>query len=173
VSYIAKSLYQKEQNMRTGRPPKPSNLRLIEGNRGHRPINQKEPAFEPELPAPPVFLCAQAVEEWKRVAPPLYRQRLLTAVDRAALAAYCQACGRWVQAEDALARMAKADMLTDALMIKTHNGSAVQNPLVGIANTAMRDMMRFAQEFGFTPSARTRLSGHGGDSSDPASKFFS
>lgn len=159
--------------MKPGPPRKPTALRLIEGNRAKRPINREEPVFEPDLPAPPVFLCAQAVEEWERVAPRLYRQGLLTAVDRAALAAYCQAYGRWVQAEDALARMAKADLLTDALMIKTHNGSAVQNPLVGIANTAMRDMMRFAAEFGFTPSARTRLSGHGGDGTDPASKFFS
>lgn len=157
--------------MKPGPPPKPTGLRLIEGNRAKRPINQKEPVFDLDLPAPPFFLCAEAKEEWERVAPMLYRQRLLTAVDRAALAAYCQAYGRWVQAEDALARMAKADMLTSALMIRTHNGCPVMNPLVGIANTAMRDMVRYAAEFGFTPSARTRLPMHGGDH-DPASKFF-
>lgn len=159
--------------MKPGPPPKPTQLRVIEGNRAKRPLNRNEPVFDLDLPAPPVFLSAPAKEEWERVAPMLYRQRLLTTVDRAALAAYCQAYGRWVQAENALARMAKADMLTGALMIKTHNGSPVQNPLVGIANAAMRDMMRFAQEFGFTPASRTRLSGHDGDATDPATKFFS
>lgn len=82
---------------------------------------------------------------------------MLTRVDRAALAAYCQAYGRWVEAEQALARMAERDPLTHGLMIKTSNGNAIQNPLVGTANRAMLDMMRCAVEFGMTPSSRTRI----------------
>ena len=42
-------------------------------------------------------------------------------------------------------------------MIKTTNGNAIQNPLVGTSNTAARDMLRFASEFGLTPVARARL----------------
>lgn len=37
--------------------------------------------------------------EWKRIAEALNRIGLLTQVDRAALAAYCQAYGRWMEAE--------------------------------------------------------------------------
>ena len=72
----------------------------------------------------------------------------------AALAAYCTACARWVQAERAIAEMGKRDMLTGGLLIKTSNGNAIQNPLVGTANKAASDMVRYAAEFGMTPSAR-------------------
>jgi hypothetical protein len=50
--------------------------------------------------------------------------------------------------------MGKRDMLTGGLMIKTSNGNAIQNPLVGTANKAAADMVRYAAEFGMTPSAR-------------------
>ena len=32
-----------------------------------------------------------------------------------------------------------------------------QNPLVHAANNAMADMVRYAAEFGFTPSSRTQI----------------
>ena len=44
--------------------------------------------------------------------------------------------GRWVQAEKAIAAMAKNDQVFGAFMIKTTNGNAIQNPLVGTANKA-------------------------------------
>jgi P27 family predicted phage terminase small subunit len=84
------------------------------------------------------------------------------------------AYGRWVQAERAIAKMAEKDQLTGGLMIKTSNGNAVQNPLVGTANKAAADMMRYAAEFGMTPSARSRISAEPPrESGDPADRFFS
>jgi len=53
--------------------------------------------------------------------------------------------------------MAAKDELNAALMIKTTSGNAIQNPLVGIANKAKADMVRYAVEFGMTPSARSRV----------------
>ena len=41
--------------------------------------------------------------------PQLHVLGLLTAIDVMVLAAYCQACGRWQQAEDALAAVAERD----------------------------------------------------------------
>ena len=63
----------------------------------------------PIPPAPPGFLMSAAKDEWWRVAPQLHVLGLLTAIDVMVLAAYCQACGRWQQAEDALAAMAERD----------------------------------------------------------------
>lgn len=103
----------------------------------------------------------------------LHKIGLLSEVDRAALAAYAQAYGRWVQAERAIAKMAEKDQLTGGLMIKTSNGNAIQNPLVGTANKAASDMMRYAAEFGMTPSARTRIETQTSDqNADPADRFF-
>ena len=110
------------------------------------------------MPEPPDYLNDLARTEWERVAHNLHALRLLETVNRAALAAYCTAYARWVQAKRAVAEMGKRDMPTGGLMIKTSNGNAIQNPLVGTANKGASDMVRYAAEFGMTPSARIRLS---------------
>jgi P27 family predicted phage terminase small subunit len=142
-----------------GRKPKPTHLKLVRGNPGKRPLNDREPKPAPALPQAPLELSADAKLEWDRIASDLQRLNLLSAIDRGTLAAYCQAYGRWIAAERALRRMAERDQLTDGLMIKTTNGNPVQNPLVGTANKSMSDMVRFAAEFGMTPSARSRIRG--------------
>lgn len=125
------------------------------------------------LPEPPPHLAADALDEWNRVARLLHRVGLLSEVDRAGLAAYAQAWGRWVQAERAIARMAAKDPLTGGLMIRTSNGNAIQNPLVGTANKAAADMVRYAAEFGMTPSARSRITAEPpAEDTDPADRFF-
>lgn len=145
-----------------GRKPTPTHLKLIEGNRGKRKISTGvEIAHSPDVPEPPDHLPPEAVQEWTRVASGLHALRLLEQVDRAALGAYCLAYARWVQAERAIAEMATRDQLTSGLMIRTSNGNAIQNPLVGTANKAASDMVRYAVEFGMTPSARARISGLG------------
>lgn len=150
-----------------GRKPTPTHLKLVRGNPGKRRLNAAEPVPERVLPSPPPELSADARTEWDRVAGELHRIGVLSGIDRAALAAYCQAYGRWVVAERAIAKMAERDPLTEGLMIKTTNGNAVQNPLVGTANKAMADLVRYAAEFGMTPSARSRISGQGGETGEP------
>ena len=141
-----------------GRKPKPTHLKLIEGNPGKRKMNPAEVMPLPELHAPPPFLPQDGQDEWKRVASELYNLGLLTVVDRTALAAYCHSYAIWKQATDAINQMAARDQLTRGLMIKTTNGNAIQNPLIGTANKAASDMVRYAAEFGMTPSARARIS---------------
>ena len=55
--------------------------------------------------------------------------------------------------------MAAKDAVTEGLILRTKSGNVIQNPLVGAANKAMADMVRYAAEFGLTPSSRTRVSG--------------
>ena len=155
-----------------GRKPKPTHLRVIGGNAGKRPINEREPVPARALPTPPPELSDDAKVEWGRVSEELYRIGLLTGIDRGTLAAYCQAYGRWMQAERAIAEMAKRDPLTGGLMIKTTNGNAIQNPLIGTANKAMSDMVRYAAEFGMTPSARSRIKAEAREEEDPADKYL-
>ena len=140
-----------------GRKPTPTHLRLVRGNPGRRPINGNEPSLKDAIPAPPAELTEDARREWRRVAKQLKTAGLLTALDRAALSAYCTAVAQWREAERALARMAALDPVTKGMLVKTSNGNPIQNPMLGIANTARRDMVRFAAEFGMTPSARSRV----------------
>ena len=159
--------------MTQGRKPKPTGLKLIAGTDRADRRNDAEPKPAPALPAPPAFLSDEAKAEWTRTADQLYQLGILSKIDRAALGAYCQAYGRWEQAERALARMAERDAVTHGMMIKTTNGNAVQNPLLGTANKAMADMMRYAAEFGMTPSARARIKAEPlGEEDDPAQKYF-
>lgn len=132
-----------------GRKPKPTALKNLQGNPGKRKLPTNEPKPDNTMPQCPAHLNDEAKKEWKRMAKRLHQAGILTYVDRAALAAYCQAWGRWVEAEE----LADAD----GLIIETSNGNKIQNPAVGIANKAMADMVRYASEFGMTPSARTKL----------------
>lgn len=141
----------------SGPPPKPTALKLIEGNPGRRPLNKNEPKPPIARPAAPAFLTGHAAGEWARIVDRLADVGLMTDIDVATLAAYCQAYGRWVQAEEALAVFAARDPVNHGLIIKTSNGNAIQSPLVGAANTAMQLMHKFAVEFGMTPAARSRL----------------
>ena len=160
--------------MTTGRKPKPTHLKLITGNPGKRPLPKREAKVAVALPEAPPTLNGEARAEWDRVSADLYKVGLLSKIDRAALAAYCQSWAIWAQATKALAEMAKRDELTGGLMIKTTNGNAIQNPLVGTANKAAADMVKFAVEFGMTPSARSRINAAepSENDDDPASRYF-
>jgi len=142
----------------TGPKPKPTALKLVTGNPGKRALPKNEAVVALSEPTPPAFLCDDAKVEWGRVCSALYAAGLMTELDRAALAAYAAAYGRWAQAERAINTMAGKDGINAALLIKTKEGNAIQNPLVGIANKARNDVVRFAAEFGMTPSARSRVS---------------
>ena len=139
-----------------GRKPKPTKLKILAGNPGKRPLNEDEPQFAPSLPEPPAFLSEEAKTEWERIAGALYLQGVLTAVDRGALAGCCQAYGRWMQAELALAGLAAKDPTTFGLLLKTPYGP-VCNPLVAIAHKSFELYVRTCAEFGMTPSSRSRI----------------
>jgi P27 family predicted phage terminase small subunit len=154
---------------KAGRKRKPTQLRLVEGNAGHRPIPESPKAPERDLPDPPRFLHKFAREEWKRIANDLYDMGVLSFIDRAGFAGYCQAYARWRQAEEAIMAVQKANKSdpTFSLLAKTTGGNVIQHPLVSTANAAMRDMARLAAEFGLTPSGRAGLESKRGQSEDP------
>ena len=136
----------------------PTALKLLKNNPGKRPLPKNEPKPKVKIPTAPGHLPGPAKTEWKRVSKELYNLGLLSGVDRAALAAYCQCYARWRRAETELNKLEKSSKsIHGALVSVTSNGNLIQNPLVGIANTAMKDMIKYAAEFGMTPSARTRI----------------
>lgn len=156
---------------RRGPKPQPTNLRLLQGG-SSRSVNEPEPARPVEIPEPPVYLAGYAKQEWDRIIADLYGTGTYRNVDQTMLAAYCMAFSRWVRAELDLEKMAELDPTTHGVMIKTTNGNAIQNPLVGVASTARRDMQRLAAEFGLTPSSRTQIdTGRHGDTDAIAAKY--
>ena len=74
-----------------GRKPKPTAIKMLEGNPGKRPLNVKEPAPPKGNMKCPVWLLPEAKKEWKRLASSLEAMGVLTMVDLTAFAGYCQA----------------------------------------------------------------------------------
>jgi P27 family predicted phage terminase small subunit len=124
-------------------------MKVLEGNPGRRPLNENEPEFRPNSPRCPSYLQGEARREWRRVVNELYDAGVLTSVDRAALAAYCQCYARWIDAE--------AQIVTGGSVIKTDKGNLIQSPWVSIANRSLEEMRKFMVEFGMTPSSRSRV----------------
>lgn len=143
--------------MQPGPKPTPTNLRVLRGNPGRRPI-PAEPQLSkpPQCPEPPEHLDEYARDEWRLVAPELFRLGLLTVADISSLAAYCYSYGQWKEAALTLKKLAANDPVMHGLLVKREN-AVVQNPLVYIARKAAAEMVRYASEFGFTPAARSRI----------------
>ena len=142
-----------------GRKPKPTALKMLEGNPGGRPLNEAEPKPQKKAPRCPPWLEDEAKREWKRMAKVLEQMGLLTEMDMAAFAGYCQAYARWKEAEEFLTQHGS--------MVRTPNGYLQQVPQVSIAQTNMKIMLKFCEQFGLTPSARSRIVGSEG-AADPA-----
>jgi len=89
-----------------------------------------EPKPEIAIPECPVELGAVARKEWDRLVEQLSALRILTQLDRAALAAYCGAYGMWAEATEAIQKY--------GTMVKSPTGYPVQSPYVSIANRRPR-----------------------------------
>jgi P27 family predicted phage terminase small subunit len=133
-----------------GRRPKPTRLKVLMGNPGKRPLNESEPEPEPTIPECPPELGAVAKREWDRLVGELGKLRILTNLDRAALAAYCGAYALWAEATEQIEKYGS--------MVKSPSGYPQQSPYLAIANRQTEIMMRIASEFGFTPASRSRIS---------------
>jgi P27 family predicted phage terminase small subunit len=147
-----------------GRKPKPTARKRLEGNPGKRAL----PAHEPQPPAqaqtfsaddlPPELADSPvAAAEWLRLAPMLYRIRLVTDADRSALLALCL---EWARYLDASAQVRKLGMV-----VKAPSGYPMPNPFLSIATKALAGCLKLWPELGLTPSGRVRLAD---PSNDPA-----
>ena len=133
-----------------GRRPKPTRLKMLTGNPGKRPLNGNEPRPAAAVPECPAELGSVARTEWNRLVGELSALRLLTNLDRAALAAYCGSYSLWAESMEAIQKF--------GTMVKSPSGYPIQSPYVAIANRQAEIMMRIASEFGFTPASRSRIS---------------
>jgi P27 family predicted phage terminase small subunit len=132
-----------------GPKPKPTALRRMQGNPGKRGYNHEEPEPPEGLPSCPEHLNPAARDEWDRLANVLHEMGVVTLVDRAALAAYCQCYGRWVEAEEKLR--------ATPILLKTATGYVQQSPWLSIANKQLELMGRYMAELGLTPASRSRV----------------
>jgi|SRR5215467_320504 len=117
---------------------------------------------EPEMPYP---LPDGAKKHWRRLAPQLLKERVLTLLDGDTLAALCIAL--W-QLQDAV-----AEIKTEGQVLG-YDGRPIANPAVKIAFECLRRVQSLAAEFGMSPASRGRVSTVGKtDEEDPLEKLLS
>ena len=135
--------------MSKGRKKTPTELKLIQGNPGKRPINENEPKPGRSEYDAPVFLEVEAKEIWDEEAPRLIEIGILTEADRSMFGAYCQKRADWLY----YTRKAKGS----SEIVKSPSGYPMQNPYISLANKAFEQMIKVAVEFGITPSSRSKV----------------
>lgn len=138
----------------------PANVHLLHGNASKKPLSQLLDGVHPEVEIPkcPPHLQAEARKEWKRISVELEKLGLVSRLDRAALAAYCTAWAEAVHCEKKIDAMNAADPNGEAGLVSyTPSGYVQMSVWVQIRNRAYDRMMKFAAEFGMSPSARSRV----------------
>ncbi len=135
-----------------GRKPKPTKLRVIQGNPGKRPINKDEPTapcISPDTPAPD-HMPPLAKECWVHMVGMLSGAQVITELDLHGLELYCVAYQNW--------RDAQAKVIELGTIVKSpKSGYPVQSPYFAIANKSHEQMVKLAAEFGLTPTSRSRV----------------
>lgn len=139
---------------------KPTELKVLEGNRGHRPLDLSS-IFRPEVGFPdvPKFLEREARKAWARITPELMRYNLIATVDRDALAMLCRTIGRVEVLERSMTAKMKilndaGKDVADAFLDSTPNGLKIQSALYQVLNKEMEKLHSLLKTFGLRPDAR-------------------
>lgn len=132
-----------------GPRPKPTNLRILHGDRKDR-INVDEP------PAPDgVARCPDGVSEqvravWDYTVAQLEAMSCASPADRDSLLCYCEAVVTHRQASAILAR-------SNILIRRADSDILMRNPALSVQRDAALLIGKFAQHFGLSPSARSEI----------------
>lgn len=148
----------------SGPPPKPTRLKLLQGNPGRRPLSENEPQPEIARPTRPHWLLPEAKREWSRIVPELLRLGLLAKIDRAMLSMWCQCWGMYVEAV--------RDIRKNGTAFRTEKGYEGQRPSVAVMNKMIERMTALSARFGMTPSDRSRISVPERDEKDDFTEFL-
>jgi len=142
-----------------GRKPKPTAVKVLEGNPGKRVLNAREPQppISPETFEPPRELAGDpvALAYWQELVPVLRQIRQITDVDRGVLVALCVQWSRYIEATAALQQ--RDEQGRSRMLIRLEGGTFQQNPYIAIANKSLLLCTKLWIELGLTPSSRSRV----------------
>jgi P27 family predicted phage terminase small subunit len=142
--------------MTRGRKPKPTALKVVQGNAGKRKLNEDDPSPDAleDIPQPPEWLPELAITAWEKLAPWLVGSKILTGSDLHNLEAFCSAYSRWRDAEEHYAK--------EGPVVEGATGGPVKNPAATVINESLKQMALYGSALGLDPSSRARLAVPGG-----------
>lgn len=146
-----------------GPAPKPAELKVLEGNRGHRPLNL-DATFRPEVGMPPLpsGLSPEARKVWKRLGGELLRYNLISAVYSDTFEDLCETVAtvkmlrRSIRGRMAQAREEGRDE-AEAFEVRTPNGMPTQHPRYQVFARERAHMHHLIAKFGITPAEQARV----------------
>lgn len=150
----------------TGRIPKPTAIRVMEGMRGHRPLTPSEPNHVVGVPDRPEGMSPAARKHWDDLVPQLVKVGVLRVVDGESFAAFCEDVARLWQLRRDWAKQV-ADMEKKLKKERKPIVGSAELMLLGTmagrrSFTALRELagqlIIQRREFGLTPASNTRLS---------------
>lgn len=153
-----------------GRRPKPTVLKLVEGNPGKRKINKTEPKPKRSIPSCPAHLSDAGKVAWGRLSVLLDRMGVLTEADSAALERLCDCYSDILICRESLAQ----DGWTYKTMDAQGNTLIKGNPAATQLRAADSQFKSYLIEFGLTPAARSKVHATPDEEAkdDPLKEFF-
>jgi len=150
---------------------KPTKLKVLEGNRGRRPLPEKEPVPSPVLPPCPDDLDDDAKSTWGRLAPIVCKLGLLTEPDGDNFAIVCQIRSR-LRAIHQYIKKENPSLVQETQKADPDGGVRVEykpSPYVVMEKQYYQLFRLAAAEFGLSPRSRVGLSvGKDSDSDEMA-----
>jgi P27 family predicted phage terminase small subunit len=156
---------------------KPTALKIIEGNPGHRALPKNEPQPRAQRPYCPEHIRKDPVahQEWRRLLPILLHMRVLTEADYITLGNLCIAYSTMIAAQNRVAELNTGQSGVGGLVMvigrrkivkKTQDGTESTtetpgymqiSPLLSIVQNSITTITKLCREFGLTPAARTAV----------------
>ena len=151
--------------MPRGRKPQPAAVKRLLGNPGKRKIKDDLPAT-PGAPPMPARLLVEpaAVEKWNELVPLLLQLGTLTVADGEALATLCEVY--------AAAQACLLELRATGPVMRTDLGGVKPNPAGPLYRGLVSLQASLMNEFGLTPTSRTRLGGKEEKPTDEVEEFF-
>jgi len=140
----------------SGPPPIPNKLKVIRGTMKETRRIPNEMDFQPlvKVPMAPRHLNKRAKKEWRTVCKNLIAIKMLYLVDLPQLQSYCFQVAVMEKAETELSEGKLIETLTNN---DGHEYKA-KNKWMSVYNESLDRVNKLGREFGFSPSARTRIS---------------
>lgn len=142
--------------MPVGRPPKPSRIRELEGNRGRRPIPKG--LHIPGQPIAPDYFDDEQKYLWRQIEHAM-PAGVLTMADTQVLERMTVA---WATFRECCRKIANLSMFA-----RGSTGQLAMSPLVKIQALAAREMHQAGEVLGLSPVARARISAPESIDDDP------
>lgn len=141
---------------RSGPAAKPTALKVLHGSKRGKRQAKVEPTAAEGAPPKPRWLGKVAARAWDDLVPVLEGMRVLTIADRIALEMLASVYEEWRTANETIEKDGETQLC------ETQHGEKIHShPAVAHRSDAFRRLQSMAQEFGLTPSARSRIKGPG------------